>query len=100
VIEELRALMTFLSTQDQALSAAGEEPMQYVADCLHNSPDPVSCALPLEEARSEGILPWLAYALRSSGAIEQVPEEQRAELQNSLEAEFGDKNVNAVIIKC
>ena len=48
-----------------------------------NSPFPIE-PLPLEAAQNEGLLPWLAYRLHDSGALDSLPKEQQEELRESL----------------
>ena len=40
--------------------------------------------LPLDEALSEGLLPWLAYSIHDSGALDSLSKEQQEELRKVL----------------
>ena len=56
----------------------------WIAACLGDGFQPPAGAFPLDAAAAEGILPWLAYRLYDSGALDSLPAEQRDELRDAL----------------
>jgi hypothetical protein len=76
--------MTYLSKKRSFEVAVDKDLQSWIKACISNKSRPADQDFPQTLFESEGLLPWLAYRLHESGALESLPTVQQEDLRLSL----------------